>query len=87
MNIKINERVSVNLIYDHLKGITIPKHIKWHNRTHTITEVGLHYRVYRGKVLTHLFAVSTQNQYFLLSLNTQTLVWYLEEVGDNETSL
>jgi len=83
MSEKIAEKVSVNLVYDHLKQTVIPQHIKWKTHVYTITKVGLHYTVYRGDTLVHLFSVCNDNYYFLLSLNTKTLHWQLEEVADD----
>lgn len=83
---KIGDRVSVNLIYNHVAGTVLPRHIKWKNHIYAIEKLGLHYTLYKGNVLFHMFAVSNTDHYFLLAFNAQTLVWTLEEVADERTN-
>lgn len=83
---KIGEKVSVNFIYDHLTGKVAPRFLKWKNQLYRIQKVGLHYTLYRGTELIHMFSVADDDRYFLLSLNTKTLTWILEEVADNTTN-
>ena len=80
---KIGDRVSVNLLYDHVKGISIPRAIKWNKTVYTIEKLGLHYTLYRGKTLIHMFSVCDNTHFFLLSFNTSSLNWILEETADN----
>ena len=82
MNTKISEKVSVNLVYDHIANTTLPKHIKWRNQVYTITKIGLHYQIHRGRELIHMFAVTDSSHFFLLSFNTRSLMWQLEEIGE-----
>ncbi len=79
---KVGERVSVNLIYNHVSGALIPQHIKWKNKLYKISQVGLHYTKFSGNTLLHFFSVCNGRLYFLLSLDTKTLHWKLEEVAD-----
>ncbi len=83
---KISEKVSVNLVYNHVAGTVSPQHIKWKNRIYTITKIGLHYTLYRGKTLMHLFSACDSQHYFLLAFNTQNLQWTLEEIADDLTN-
>jgi len=83
---KIDEQVSVNLVYDTATGTAIPKHIRWKNRVYTTEKLGLHYTIHRGTTLLHLFAIATHQLYFLLSFVTNTLHWRLEEVADAAAS-
>lgn len=80
---KIGDRVSVNLLYDHLKGISIPRHIKWKTHVYTVQKLGLHYTLYRGRTLMHMFSVCNDTHYFLLAFNATTLCWTLEEIADD----
>lgn len=80
---KIKEKVSVNFIYNHQTGELSPRHIKWKNHVYTIEKVGLHYTKYQGKTLLHLFSVASGYRFFLLSFNTETLHWTLEETADD----
>lgn len=80
---KIGEKVSVNLIYNHAAGTLLPQHIKWKSKIYTVSQVGLHYTKFEGDTLLHLFSVSDGHHYFLLSLDTKTLHWTLEEIADD----
>ncbi len=83
---KITEKVSVNFIYNHETGLLLPRLIKWRHKIYDINRVGLHYTLYHGSALIHMFSVCNQNHYFLLSFNTQNLHWTLEEIADNLTN-
>ena len=83
---KIGEKVSVNLVYNHAAGTVIPQYIKWKNHVYAIEKLGLHYTLYRGNVLLHMFAVSNSDHYFLLEFNTSALTWILEEIADSMTN-
>ena len=83
---KIGEKVSVNLVYNSVSDTLLPKYLKWKNRLYTICKVGLHYTLYHGNTLIHMFSVCDQNHYFLLSLDTKTLHWTLEQVADGVTN-
>lgn len=83
---KIGEKVSVNLVYDHATGEVAPRYLKWKNHLYRILKVGLHYTLYRGAALIHMFSVSNEDHFFLLSFNTQNLHWTLEEVADDSTN-
>ncbi|MDQ5901196.1 MAG: hypothetical protein QG600_774 [Patescibacteria group bacterium] len=82
MQERIHEDVSVITVYDHTKRRVLPWRLKWHGRTYTITQIGLHYTLSEGSTLYHLFSVSDGSMFFRLKLNTQTLHWRLEEVSD-----
>ncbi len=83
---KIGEKVSVNCVYNHETGKVTPMLLKWKNHLYHIGKVGLHYTLYRGETLIHLFSVCDDDRYFLLSLNTKTLTWTLEEIADEITN-
>lgn len=82
MLVKVGERVSVNVVYSENIGTTLPRLIKWKQQLYRIQKVGLHYTLYRGDTLIHMFSVCGEHHYFLLSFNTKTLVWCLEEIAD-----
>lgn len=83
---KIADKISVNFVSNHVTGTVAPWHIKWKNRVYTIAKVGLHYTLYRGATLYHMFAVCDADHYFLLSFNTKTLHWQLEEIADSQVN-
>lgn len=80
---KIGELVSVDFIYNHDKGHASPRLMKWKSRVYKIDKLGLHYTLHQGSTLLHMFAVSATDCFFLLSFNTKTLVWRLEEIADS----
>ena len=59
-----------------------PKWVKWKNRIHKIEKVGLHYQYREGKVLYHIFSVSTKTLCMKLCFDTETLGWRLMETSD-----
>jgi hypothetical protein len=81
---KINEPISVNLIYDHLKGRVYPQSVSWNNRTYQIKKIGLHHTFRQGKTLYHIFSVVTSTLFLKLRFNSETLMWRLEEISDGE---
>ena len=59
-----------------------PKWVKWRNRIHRVDKIGLHYTFREGRVLYHIFSVSTKTLCMKLRLDTETLGWKLEEISD-----
>ncbi len=81
---KINESVSVQLIFKSKTKIAYPACFIWRERLYKVKKVGLHH-VYRvGKLLFHIFSVTDGNLFFRLSLNSESLHWLLEEIADGE---
>lgn len=83
MSEKIGDRISVNLVYDHFTNTAIPKHIRWKQKVYTITKMGLHYPIHQGRTLIHMFSVTDDHHCFLLSFNTESLSWRLEEISED----
>lgn len=82
----IGEKVSVNFKYNHLTGKSYPKEIVWRNKEYLIDKLGLHYTLFKGETLFHIFSVTTDHYYFRLVLNTKNLMWTLEEVADENVN-
>ncbi len=59
-----------------------PISVKWAGRTYPVLKVGLHHKYSDGKILYHIFSVVSNNLFFRLSLNTDNLLWRLQEVSD-----
>lgn len=76
----IDEQVSVNLLFNHLKRSVAPTSLYWRGRRYTITRVGLHHIVREGRSLKHIFSVTEGTTFFKLQLDTETLGWRLLEV-------
>jgi hypothetical protein len=58
-----------------------PKWIKWKNRVYKIDQIGLHHKYYEGKTLYHIFSVISKNTFLKIKLNTENLIWQLEEIS------
>lgn len=76
----INESVSVNLLFNHLKRSVMPTSLFWHGRRYTIAHVGLHHFLREGRVLVHIFSVTDGTTFFRLRFDTETLSWKLLEI-------
>lgn len=76
----IDEKVSVNLLSNHLQGIASPSSLYWRGRRYTVRTVGLHHIVREGRTLIHMYSVTDGTTFFRLRLDTETLSWKLLEV-------
>jgi hypothetical protein len=72
----IDESVSVGIVNN------IPKYVVWKGRNYTVDKVGLHHTFSEGKILYHIFSVVAGTVFFRLKLNSENLLWRLEEVSD-----
>ncbi|HLA04271.1 MAG TPA: hypothetical protein VJ065_03500 [Patescibacteria group bacterium] len=70
----IDEPVTVGLINN------IPKYMIWKGRNYTVSKVGLHHSYHEGRVLCHVFSVTAGTLFLRLKLNTDNLLWRLQEV-------
>ena len=82
----IDEQVSVGLLYNHIKHVATPSVLYWRGRRYTLSQIGLHYTVREGRVLTHIFSATDGVTCFRLVLNTETLAWKLLEVTDGTSN-
>jgi hypothetical protein len=72
----INEPVTVGSVNGN------PKYVIWKGRYHTITQAGLRHHFREGSTLYHVFSVITDTLFLRLKLNTDNLLWRLEEIED-----
>src|SRR4030067_2886213 len=79
---KVFEPVSVSLLYDSKKNAVVPRTLIWKDRVYHVLKLGLHHKFRTGRVLYHVFSVSTETVYFKLVLDTENLHWKLEEISD-----
>jgi len=79
---KISAPVSVQLIYNHRLRTVSPRQIFWDGKIIRIARVGMHHTIREGRTLFHIFSVTSQELFFRLKLNTETLFWTLEEIAD-----
>ncbi|MFI5240852.1 MAG: hypothetical protein ACHQUA_00265 [Microgenomates group bacterium] len=59
-----------------------PKWVKWKNRVYKIDKVGFHHTYKSGKILYHVFSVTSGSFFMKIVLNTDNLSWKLEEISD-----
>ncbi len=78
--------ISVTLHFDHRLRRVSPVLLSWEGRDYPIVSVGYHHQFYQGKILIHVFSVTTKTLFFRLVLNTQTLHWRAEQVSDGEVN-
>lgn len=82
MTQKLSEPVTVEFLSDGSSRRLLPKSIYWNGRLYQITKVGLRHTHRQGRTLFHIFSVLAHTLYFRLSLNTDNLLWQLEEISD-----
>lgn len=75
MNQIINEKVIVGMS-------DIPKWVKRKSKIYKIDKIGFHHTFYEGKILFHVFSVTSGSTYMKLIFNTEVLSWKLEEMSD-----
>lgn len=81
---KIQEPVSVDLVFNSQTKKVYPYRLLWRGKVYQIKKIGLHHFFHQGKTLFHIFSVSSDNLFFRLSLNTENLHWTLEEIADDQ---
>ena len=72
----LNEPVTVGIVG------SMPKYVVWKGKNYTVLKVGLHHTYREGKTLYHIFSVMADTIFLRLKLNTDNLIWGLEEVSD-----
>lgn len=72
----VDEKVTVGIVND------IPKYVIWKGRSHSITQIGLHHHFCEGKTLYHIFSCVSDTIFLRLRLDTDSLLWKLEEISD-----
>ena len=82
MHLKVDVPVSVVFISDPHGAKVSPIKVRWDGRVYPITKVGLHHHFREGRTLHHIFSVISDETFFRLNLNTDNLLWRLEEVSD-----
>ncbi|OGV93967.1 hypothetical protein A3B57_00960 [Microgenomates group bacterium RIFCSPLOWO2_01_FULL_47_10] len=79
----IDAPISVITAYNHLTSQFIPVKLKWHSREYTIITIGFHHHYRQGRTLFHVFSVATEEMFFRLELDTETLMWRVTEIADD----
>lgn len=82
----ISEQVSIQMVFDHRAGKVKPQQIFWKNHLYPVTQVGLRHHFREGRKLFHIFSLVSNNLFFRLKLDTESLTWTLEEISDGLSS-
>lgn len=82
---RVQEKISVITVYNHLKGSVLPVQVRWHGRIYHIKKLGYHHKVRMGRTMLHVFSVCNDDLALKLQFNSDTLEWVLEEVSDGLT--
>lgn len=78
----LNEHITVLLkSADEIKT-TGPVTIFWRGRVYKVEKIGLHYTYKAGAKLFHVYCVSSADTNFKLVLDTNSLLWTVQEVYD-----
>ena len=83
---KLQLPVSVITSFNHQTGTTSPKQILYGGRRHNLIKAGYHHTFRQGRTLYHVFSMISEAMFFKLVLNTDNLIWTLEEVADGNAS-
>lgn len=81
---KIKAPITVISVFNHVKRFTKPLILKWDGNLYKIKNIGLHHSSRVGKTLYHVYSVTSDNLFFKIVLNTDSLSWELEEISDGE---
>jgi hypothetical protein len=77
--VKIGEPVEAIVKFE--KGRIVPLRIRWRGRVYPIKEVTGWWKSRKGRLtFFHLSLILESGDYYEVSLNTESLVWYLERV-------
>ena len=74
----VDEAVEVVTVFKTNK--VFPSILKWNGRIYKINKVNMVHKVWEGDILTHIFSVSDNTNFFRLLFNTSDLQWRLDQV-------
>lgn len=78
----IKEKVGVIMIHTPDSGSIRPGKILWRGRERMVTKVGYHHKIKQGVITHHIYSVTDGNTFYRLDLDTDSLLWTLEEISD-----
>lgn len=82
MHQTLTEAVSVVTAYNHRTREVKPLSVAWAGRVYPVLKVGLRHTYRQGLTRFHVFSVVSNQLFFRLVLDTETLHWSLSEVSD-----
>lgn len=86
MNEVINEKVSVEFIYNRTTNEIMPRRMRWQGRLYTMKKLAYYHKVRQGRIIWHIFHVTDGTMDFRLRFDSDTLHWTLDEITDGTTT-
>jgi hypothetical protein len=83
---KLQAPISLLSLFNHKKRSFEPLLVVWEKRKYKVLKVGYHHKVREGDTLFHIFSLICENMFFRLKLDTDSLLWTLEEISDGEAN-
>ena len=81
---KINEPIAVITRF-FPENKVFPVKIYWRNQNYLINKLAYYHKFREGRTIQHIFHVTDGNLDFRLRLDSESLIWTLEEVDDGNT--
>lgn len=83
---KLTAPISVFALFNHKRRSFEPFAIMWEGRQYKVKKIGYHHKIKEGNTLFHIFSILCDTLFFRLKLNTDNLLWTVEEISDGETN-
>lgn len=83
---KILAPVSVLALFNHKKRAFEPLFVLWEGKKHKVQKIGYHHKVREGNTIFHIFSILCETLFFRLKLDTESLLWTVEEISDGEVN-
>lgn len=75
---KTTKAITVAALFSH--GKITPLAFKWGQKKYTVKKINLTYPKYQGQTKLWYFSITTPSDTFLLSYNTRSFNWFLEQI-------
>lgn len=82
MHLLVNTPITVVFVSVYPGAKVQPISLKWDGRLYKVSQIGFHHRFRVGKTLHHVFSVVADHTFFKINLDTDSLLWRLEEISD-----
>ena len=84
MREKINQEVSVIMVYTSKQKRVVPYLLNWQNKDYKLAKVSYYHSYLEGRDRQHIFELTDAEQtlHFRLRLNSSNLHWILEAIHD-----
>jgi len=79
---KVDVPVTALGVFDHQKRSLVFEKVLWEGRSYEIKKLGYHHNFRRGRTLYHVFSLVSENLFFRLVLDTESLTMRVMEIAD-----